>query len=396
LGDLWLLHGRANGQQARELEAVLGKIGLHTRLLDPKTRTFHDEAPSAAVLILSSAALRDAAFIELLARAATHLSDAIPAIRVLIDYCQDRVDELGRAIPEGPELPWQPQGEVVRAVVRISGAHANTFSTRSSDEDHITTVRWNDAPTKYNVVGRDRELDDLGEALGSEGPVRVLAIVGLGGIGKTALAVDLARRLSDHADAVLWVSLSTRRAVSDIEEELVALLGSEAPAPPSAGKTPVERLLNLLQARRLVLVLDNFESVLAEESAEYVSGYDDYARLLLVAAEADHQSRVIVTSREEPPPLDRLDGARDAVRINRLGALPIEVGRSLLQDHGLAGPLELLDEMHSRYDGNPLALQLVSFRRHSQSPRRTRSPSHIFGETGDDVDCPLRWSDNPS
>lgn len=115
-------------------------------------------------------------------------------------------------------------------------------------------------PRKRTFVGRTAELDRLCALLQPGATAAITAVKGIGGIGKTELAVEAAHRLVSHySDAVIFVDLlgkTAPKSVREAKEEVIrhfepqAQLPSEAPA--------IDRLyLGHLGRRRALLILDN-------------------------------------------------------------------------------------------------------------------------------------------
>ncbi len=109
---------------------------------------------------------------------------------------------------------------------------------------------------RRRLVGRDAALAELEGALREH---RFVALLGPGGIGKTRLALEVARRaLPEFRDGVWWVDLTAARSVQDLHAELARVL---ALTPSLRGAT---ELASELGARRLLIVFDRCEG-LAEE-----------------------------------------------------------------------------------------------------------------------------------
>ena len=358
MNDRWIVAGKANHGDAKQLVSLLHRMGITAKLVDTKTwRSFRDQ-PAMLIVLLSRASLGDASYVEHLARLRTKTTGGVLTLRVYVDQCQDRVDELLSVIPDGPELDWNDEGALLSAIKHATASKSVDTVAGPPDRQRTQYLRWNDAPTRTSTIGRQAELDELTDLTGQDGAVHVLGIVGMGGVGKTALTVDLARRLVPSAEGLLWVTLRTRCTMAELEADLVGILGSDAPDP--LGRTHADRVLNILRSRDLVLILDNFESLLEERSSRYIEGYEEYETLLRALAESQHNSRVIVTSREIPTPLDRLSSALPSVHVFRLPSVNLEVARALLNQHGLVGDADDLDQLAQRCDRNPLALQLAS------------------------------------
>jgi predicted ATPase len=108
-----------------------------------------------------------------------------------------------------------------------------------------------------SFIGREREIAQVVELLGA---VRVLTLVGPGGAGKTRLAIRVATDLQ-HAfpDGVCFAALAPLR-----DPALVAPVIAQALAIGESGGQPLlERLSAYLRTKQLLLILDNFEQVLA-------------------------------------------------------------------------------------------------------------------------------------
>ncbi len=108
------------------------------------------------------------------------------------------------------------------------------------------------------LVGREREVAEL-SALIRNGTARLLTLTGPGGVGKTRLALHLATKTEEAFDGVLFVSLAPLRDPSLILPALAQMLDVRA----RTSRTLVQTLQTLLRNRSLLIVLDNFEHVLA-------------------------------------------------------------------------------------------------------------------------------------
>jgi WD40 repeat protein/transcriptional regulator with XRE-family HTH domain len=220
---------------------------------------------------------------------------------------------------------------------------------------------WGEAPDVSSFHGRAQELATLTSWTLAD-HCRVVALLGLGGIGKTALAARLAQNLADQFACVFWRSL---RNALPFDEWLRAAAGflsdQQQTTLPEGQDARLGRLLDLLRERRCLLVLDNWETVLAPGAPElgYRAGYEGYGVLLRRLGEARHRSLLLLTSREQPPELAPLEGAQAAVRVLGLGGLGEAESQALLQDQGLSGESASWGVLVERYGGNPLALRLV-------------------------------------
>lgn len=225
-----------------------------------------------------------------------------------------------------------------------------------------------DVPHQPLFVGRAAELAQL-HAWGRASACRLIAVMGVGGAGKTAMVAHYARaRAAAHSatpfDHVLWASLLNAPPLPSLLHIWLRQL-----APASAAELPANvdellaQLFPHLRAQRCLLVLDNLESILLEgnERGRFRPGYTEYARLLERMAEASHASTLVLTTRELPALLARRTDEPDgAVRVLSLAGLPAASGVELLASTGLDETLPQVTELVRHYSGNPLALKLVA------------------------------------
>ena len=185
----------------------------------------------------------------------------------------------------------------------------------------------------------------------------------MGGIGKSALAVTLMHRVADQFDVVIWRSMRDAPPPDSLRNDLVLHL---APDPLTTALDTLEQQLNLLfeylRTRRVLLVLDNLESMMdeAEGSGRMLRLFEGYGRLLRRAAETKHRSCIVLTSREKPMELAPLEGSRTPVRSLRLGQLDADACEALLQETEVTGSTAERARLVEHYGGNPLALKIVA------------------------------------
>lgn len=153
------------------------------------------------------------------------------------------------------ELGLEPEPETSELANRIrSGAVAiGAALTRAGPATSGIPV----ALTPF--FGRERELDVISDRL-APGGYRLVTLVGPGGVGKTRLAAEAARRGADRfADGVVFVSL----AAAENRAELTSLV-TELIAPDAVGSLaePVDILADAIGDGELLLVLDNFEQLI--------------------------------------------------------------------------------------------------------------------------------------
>lgn len=198
-----------------------------------------------------------------------------------------------------------------------------------------------------SLVGRDDDLAALRRLLTG---ARLVTLVGPGGVGKTRLALELARRVADgFASGVRVVELGTVREASALPAAALEPLGLGAEAGPAG--TALRRLGDL----DVLVLVDNGEHLL------------DAAAALVEGVLAGSRARVLVTSRE------RLGVPGEHVHVVApLTTAPTPTGpaaRRLFLDRArAAGPVDttfdvaLVDEVVHALDGLPLAIEMAAAR----------------------------------
>src|SRR5262249_26980295 len=124
----------------------------------------------------------------------------------------------------------------------------------------------------------------------------------------------------------------------------------------------LQLLLEYMRGQRALIVLDNLESILEEGEliGQMRAGYEDYEKLLRRVGETEHQSCLLLTSREKPFQLVPLEGNQATVRTLRLTRLEAEPCQRLLSERGIAGTDSERVRLVEVYAGNPLALKIVA------------------------------------
>ena len=143
-------------------------------------------------------------------------------------------------------------------------------------------------PPMTPFVGRERELAHLAHRL-EQPTCRLLTLVGLGGIGKTRLALQAASdNLAAFKDGAFWVSLAEIGAAQQVAPAIAKALD----CPLSGPTEPAQQLANYLAGRETLLLLDNLEHLLTPPEIDRV----DALLLLLLTSAPD--LKLLVTSRQ--------------------------------------------------------------------------------------------------
>jgi predicted ATPase/class 3 adenylate cyclase len=208
-------------------------------------------------------------------------------------------------------------------------------------------------PQRSSFVGREGEIDRIVGLLATD---PVVTLVGIGGTGKTRLALEVAHRVTDRYGAVVFADLSP---LADGQQIAAAVAAACGVGGAGAGGGPLlDTIVASLARRPTLLVLDNCEHLI-EDSAGLVE------ELLAQCA----QLVVLATSREAL--------AVDGERIWPVGSLSPEEARDLFVDRASAADpgfrltpdnAAAVAEICARLDGIPLAIELAAARIGHLSP----------------------------
>ena len=185
---------------------------------------------------------------------------------------------------------------------------------------------------------------------------RLIALLGMGGVGKTSLAAKLVEEVEDEFDYVIWRSLRNAPPLNNLLKELVLFLSNQQET-----KTEINALLHCLQDARCLLILDNVETILlaGELAGEYCRGYEDYGELFQQIGEINHRSCLILTSREKPKEVAELSGIELFVRCLEMRGCE-EATQALINAKALSGSLESKHKLCRNYNYNPLAVKIIA------------------------------------
>lgn len=216
------------------------------------------------------------------------------------------------------------------------------------------------APDASGFLSREHELQTLRSWL-LDDDCRVVALLGMGGIGKTLLAARAAHEFASSFQYVFWRSLQNAPSFSEWLAGAIGFLSPQDAVLTATDDTRFNRLLELVSEASTLLILDNFDTVLqpGESTGGYLPGYAAYGELVQRLAEAPHRSCLLITSREEPPEFGPLKGGASPTRTLIVGGLAVDDARVLLKDKDLHGDAAAWDTLVARYTGNGLALKLI-------------------------------------
>ena len=235
-------------------------------------------------------------------------------------------------------------------------------ATQNPNPKTQTFIDWGEAVDASIFYGRTEELAILENWILND-RCRLVALLGMGGIGKTALSVRLSENIEGEFDYLIWRSLREAPPIEKILADCIKFLSNqqETDLPDTVGEV-VTRLIHYLQVSRCLLVLDNAESILQEgiQAGQYREGYKGYEMLLQRVGESKHQSCLLITSREKPKEIAKLEGRNCPVRSFSVQGLQDKAGQEFLKAEGLNDRDSQWKQVFDYYGGNPLALKIAA------------------------------------
>ncbi|MEH1867691.1 MAG: NB-ARC domain-containing protein [Nostoc sp.] len=238
----------------------------------------------------------------------------------------------------------------------------NSSDSPSSRQQDINPYQiWSGAPDVSDFYGRTEELATLEQWIFSD-RCRIVALLGMGGIGKTYLSVKLAKQIQEQFEYIIWQSLHHSPSIKDVLANVITVLSYPQKIDlPEALDQRVSLLIKYLREHHCLLVLDAVEIVLDSSAAfwRYNNELEGYGILLRRLGEEQHQSCLLMTSIEKPREIALLESSTGFVRSLEVKGLKPEAAKQILQSKGLTGEQQW-SELIQTYRGNPLALKIVA------------------------------------
>jgi predicted ATPase len=235
------------------------------------------------------------------------------------------------------------------------------------------------------IIGREDEIAAAG-ALLRDRDVHLVTLIGPGGIGKTRLAIEVARRMETagpaELDEVAFIDLAGVRDAAGWPDAVTAVLGIR----PEGTRPVLDLLIDRLQSRRLLLVLDNVEQLVgaASDLGTLLAACPDLTVLVTsrIALRLRGEHEVPLAPLPTPPVGPQADagavGRSAAVRLLVARARQVRPDFAVTSDNAAA-----VAELCRRLDGIPLALELAA------AQLRLLTPAALLRRLGTGLDRSL-------
>ena len=328
------------------------RCGLHLGVEERRDNDFYGRAVNRAARIMSAAHGGQVLLSQVVAE---QVRERLPEGVTLRDLGSVRLRDL-----TGPERVYQvvhPQLRTDFPALRSLEATPNNLAQQLN-----------------SFIGRERELSEVGQLLEAN---RLVTLLGVGGIGKTRLSVQLAADvMDDYPDGVWFVDLAPLTDAQLVPQALASVLGVKE----EAGRTVIEALLKFVRERQLLVILDNCEHLI-EACAELAKQLLQAGPRLTILASSREVLRVTgesvyqVPALSAPAPTKKLAlkalTHHDAVRLFIDRATAAQPAFRVNQRSAAA-----MVEICHRLDGIPLAIELAAARTRALSAEAIATRLH--------------------
>ncbi|WP_217651999.1 NB-ARC domain-containing protein [Hydrococcus rivularis] len=218
---------------------------------------------------------------------------------------------------------------------------------------------WEEVPTVSAFYGRTQELAALEQWIVKD-RCRLVALLGIGGIGKTTLTAKLVKQIQGEFQFIIWRSLRRTPPINEFLDDLLLCFPHQKTDIPSNTDSKISRAIEQLRSSRCLLILDDVEAILNKGIAgHYREGYESYGELIRRLGEKPHQSCILILSLEKPKEVALLERENLPARSLQLSGLKAPEAREILKSKGLPEDSEW-DTLIKLYRGNPLALKIIA------------------------------------
>jgi len=261
-----------------------------------------------------------------------------------------------------PSLTLLPPAQLVKMTQPLESVITTQPLPEPVEIELEPRVDWDDALAVPTFYGREQELARLEQWTVQE-RCRVISVLGMGGIGKSALSVNLMHHVAEHFQVVIFRSLRDAPSCAALLDGCLQMFSPQLLSTvPNSLERRISQLIDQLRKVRALIVLDNLESLLegGDVKGRFREGLTGYEMLLRRVAETEHLGCLLLTSREKPAGLRAAEGKNSPVRSLRLSGLDAAACELLLAEKETVGSPQDQAHLVKMYGGNPLALKIVA------------------------------------
>ena len=215
-----------------------------------------------------------------------------------------------------------------------------------------------DAPEIFSFYDRTPQLATL-ETWILHDRTRLIALLGISGIGKTILVVRLIEQIQTNFDYVIYRSLRFSPTLNSTLINLLQIFSDKTDIPQNI-EAQIPQLLDNLRKYRCLIILDDVQMLFSsgQLAGQYKTGYEDYQQFFKLIAEVCNHSCSILISWEKSREIAKLERVNNYVHSLVLGSLGI-AAKEILKQQNLSDE-DAWETLINTYQGNPLWLELTT------------------------------------
>lgn len=237
--------------------------------------------------------------------------------------------------------------------------HLTQTGTKANSETSTQLhIDLGDAPEIFSFYGRENEVFTLENWIVNEHS-KLVAILGISGIGKTTLSIHLIHQIKNHFDYVIYRSLRFSPTLEATLTNLLQFFSPDSEIPQNI-EYQFSALLKHLRRSRCLIILDDVQMLFSrgELSGQYKPGYENYSLFFKWMAEASHNSCLLINSGEKPVEVAKLEKENSPVHSLILESLGV-AAKEILREQKLLNE-DSWETLITFYQGNPLWLELTA------------------------------------